>query len=128
MTPRTWRLDLPYAWPPLSLNDRLHWAARRRIAVKFADDVTWLAKGARLPTGLDRVGIVLHWQVRDKRRRDTDNPMASVKVAVDALTRYGLVPDDDSEHVTSGVVIAYVPARPTQLYLEITDLSEARTG
>lgn len=65
-TARTWRLDLPYARPPISENDRMHWARKHRIGQQLRNDVLWLAKQANLPRGLDRVRIEWHWQGCDE--------------------------------------------------------------
>lgn len=118
-----WRLDLPYPRPPLTLNQRMHWAPKLQIQRQIADDVTLLAHAAKLPTGLDRVEIVLCWHARLNRRRDTDNPAPTLKAAIDALTRYGLTADDDSEHVTSGVVIES-GAPVDALWLSIRELRD----
>jgi len=105
LQPREWRILLPYPRPPLSLNQRLHWAAKAKITKQIIDDVTVLAHASSVPKGLVRVGIVLHWSAKTNRRRDTDNPAPTLKAAIDALTRYGLTADDDSTHVTSGTTI-----------------------
>ena len=119
---REWRLDLPYPRPPLNLNQRMHWAPKLQIQRQIAADVTTLARAAKLPTGLDRVEIVLCWQAKLNRRRDEDNPWPTLKVAIDALTRYGLTADDDSEHVKSGVVITRGPV--DALWLSIRELRD----
>lgn len=120
--PVEWRLDLPgYTSPPLSENQRLHWAAKHRIGQQLRNDVLLLARAAKLPRNLGRVEIVWHWQPTVRRRRDDDNPTPSLKVARDALVAYGLVADDDSEHVRSGCVIEPVGAPPARCWLTITE-------
>ena len=129
MSPRTWTLELPFDRPPLSLNARQHHMAVYRIRQQIIEAVHWQAIAQRLPKNLDHVGIVLHWQATVKRSRDTDNPAPTLKACIDALAGgrgkrrgYGLVVDDDSEHVTSGVVIEQLAAEP-RMWLEIHDLS-----
>lgn len=131
----TWTLELPYARPPLTLNDRGNRHVQHRARVELMKTVHLLAKQARLPRGLEHVGIVLWWSVPDRRRRDQDNLAATRKACVDALTAgsrnhpgYGLTVDDDWLHVTSGDAIELVPGRPAALRLEITDLTEARSA
>lgn len=102
---RAWIIPLPYERPPLNLNQRLHWAARNRLVQQIKSDVHTLARFHKLPTGLDRVHVTLHWQPTTNRRRDSDNPSLTLKACVDGLTTYGLTDDDNSEHVTSGTVI-----------------------
>jgi hypothetical protein len=110
-------VPLPYDRPPLSMNKRLHHMAEYRVREQIRTDVLALARFYKLPKGLDRVHVVLHWSPIVRRSRDTDNPAPTVKAIIDALKvgtpkkpGYGLVPDDDSEHVSSGVVIH--PVRP----------------
>lgn len=121
---RTWTIELPYASPPLSLNDRMHWARANWWKQCIRADAHTLALAERLPLGLTRVEIALHYQPSTKRSRDEDNMFATLKPAIDGLVQYGLVADDDSAHVTSRCVIEPV-AKPARLWLTITDLSEA---
>lgn len=137
MSMHTWMIPLVgYDCPPLSLNYRMNrWEAARRRA-ELMDLVHWSAKRQQLPQGLGRVRIELHWRPNTRRPRDTDNPAPTIKACVDALAKgskkrpgYGLVADDDAAHVESGCVIEEVdPQRLSQLWLTITDLSEARTA
>lgn len=113
-------IDLPYLKPPLSLNQRMHWAPKRERVAQLRSDAIRLALYHRLPKGLDRVHIALHWQPTIRRNRDVDNPTPTLKALVDGLTAYGLTVDDDSEHVTSGCVID--PVAPTaRLWLRIVE-------
>lgn len=120
-----WTLRLPFLSPPLSENQRLHWAEKNRRVQSVKDAAHLMAVAGRLPKGLERVGITLHWQATLRRRRDKDNPTPTLKAAIDGLVRYGLVEDDDSEHVTaSGVVIEELAAK-SALWLVVHDMSGA---
>jgi|SRR5215471_5315460 len=120
MTLREWKVPLPYASPPLSLNDRLHPMVKHRWTKKLRGDAHVLALGYRLPRGLARVHVVLHWAPPDSRRRDTDNPVATLKPIIDGLRDYGLVHDDDAPHVSSECVIE-APTRPGTTWLTIEE-------
>lgn len=129
MSPRAeqitrWSLHLPYPRPPLSLNDRMHWAQRNRISRQIKDDVQILARATRVGTGLARVWVGLTWVPPDRRRRDTDNMAPTLKACIDGLTAYGLVPDDDSAHVRSMCTITAPPVPPLRpgVWLEIVDM------
>ena len=100
-------LTLPYDKPPLGLNDRMHWRPANRWRQQIKNDTITLAKQAKLPTGLDRIHVTLVWYPKDRRNRDSDNPTPTLKAAIDGLVKYGLIPDDNSEHVTSECVIGY---------------------
>lgn len=120
-----WEVPLPYVAPPLSLNDRYGWQKHARLASGVKRDTMHMAGFIRLPKNLDRVGIVLHYQPKVKRQRDGDNLYATLKPAIDGLVAYGLIPDDDDEHVVHRDIEIHQPS-PTErvrLWLIITDLS-----
>lgn len=117
-----WELPLPYDKPPLNLNQRLHWAVKAKRIADVRRVVCTLAQLRRLPKQLDRVAVTLHWQPSTVRPRDTDNPMLTVKAAIDGLRDYGLVADDDSSHVLSGVVIEPVKRGNPRTWLRIEAL------
>ncbi|WP_063710918.1 hypothetical protein [Nocardia niigatensis] len=126
-------LKLPWTAPPLSLNDRgrtpgARYAHARRVAEVRAT-VHRLARAAQLPRGLDRVTVLLHYRPRDNRRRDTDNLVATLKPACDALaagTRahpgYGMVPDDIPRHMAKPEPIIHEAERGKRgaLWLEVS--------
>lgn len=100
------KIRLPYLKPPLSLNQRMHWAPRRNITADIRQSVATLAREQRQVRGRNAgwpvtppVTVELVWTVTDRIRRDTDNPMPTVKAAIDGLRDSGLLPDDDSETV-----------------------------
>ena len=119
-----WRIPLPYPTPPLTLNGRMHHMARYRHTKQLRGDAKVLALAAHLPKGLVRVEIVLHWQPTTRRPRDEDNLTPTLKPLIDGLVDYGLVPDDDHEHVTSRCRIEPI-ARFPATWLTITQLEEA---
>ncbi len=97
----TYRLDLPWTKPPLSMNDRRNHFAHARIVKQIRNTVHLLAIAAHLPRDCEHVTVQLHYAPRDERRRDTDNLVATLKPMCDALAKgttahpgYGLVEDD----------------------------------
>lgn len=120
---RTWELELPWPRPPLDLNKHMHHMQIHRIRNEIIPAMHILALQAKLPKGLPRVRIVLHWQPKVARPRDSDNPTLTLKACIDGLTRYGLTADDDSEHVESACVIE--PLGPkSRLWLTIAELRD----
>ena len=106
----TMTIRLPWIKPPLSLNQRLHWAERNRITDEVRQTVGWLAREQRQVRRVKRrehlswpvtppVTVELVWTVTDRIRRDTDNPGPTIKSAIDGLRDAGLLADDDSETV-----------------------------
>lgn len=98
------RIDLPFSRPPLSLNDRMHWAtkARHTRAIRTATKVRALA--VRCPQH-ERIAVTLHYRPRDNRPRDIDNLFATLKPCIDGLRDAGIVPEDDRSRVQPNVVI-----------------------
>lgn len=109
-----------FGWPrpPLSMNQRLHRMqeakltamVRREAAERFHD----------FPT-VGRVEVLMTWVVKDRRRRDAENPVATLKALCDGLVDAGIVPDDTPEYMTKHMpVIRYQKdATPDiQLYVQ----------
>lgn len=129
----TYRIDLPYATPPLSMNDRGHWATKARLTASVRRDILSLARFHRLPRNVAHASIQLHYRPRDRRRRDTDNLVATLKPCCDALAAgtarnpgYGLVPDDTPEFMAKPEPIIHLPEKGNSghLWLEITTTEE----
>lgn len=89
-----WVIPLPFSKPPLSLNQRMHWARKAKIT----KDLRMIARvKARSIPDLERCQVELVWFVNDKRRRDTDNPVLTFKALCDGLVDAEIVPDDTPE-------------------------------
>jgi Holliday junction resolvase RusA-like endonuclease len=56
-----------------------------------------------------------------KRRRDTDNALASLKSAYDGITESGLIPDDDSEHLTRHMPAFQFDAQNPRVEITLTN-------
>ncbi|MFC9874862.1 hypothetical protein [Nocardia salmonicida] len=142
--PRRAILPLPYARPPLSMNDSIgSRAALFAVAAKKREirtAVAELAEQAHLPRGVDHATVQLHYRPAERRRRDTDNLNATLKPACDGLAAgkpawvaksgrkmraqpgYGLVPDDTPRWMSKPEPIIHdpQPGRLGALWLEIT--------
>lgn len=114
----SWELLLPYPSPPLSLNKRMHWRVENSWKKQLHNDVLVLCLLNHLPKDQARARVTLVWHPHDKRRRDTDNPVPTLKALIDGLVKYRLVTDDSSEFVTSSVEIL-APMRPARLLLRV---------
>ena len=115
----SWTIRLPYARPPISLNSRMHWAPKGKITREIRAMTALKARQARIPA-MDSAHIELHWVPADRRKRDSDNPYPTLKAAIDGLKDAGVISiDDDSEHVTSRVVIDLPDPNNPHLYLVI---------
>lgn len=121
-------VPLSFTKPPLSLNDhRMHWAQKSRIVRQLREEVVMRMRLKRVRKGAEHVEVTFHYRPRDRRVRDTDNLIATIKPLVDALgpgrppqmTRsgrhtqpvagYGLVPDDNPRYVTRPEAVIHAP-------------------
>jgi len=117
----TWQITLPWKRPPLTLNQRLAWPVKAGITKRVRRDVALLIRAHHIPP-CGQVKVTLHWQPDTVRRRDGDNPIATLKPCIDGLRDAGVVVDDDISHVSfSEPVIHPVQAGCTaRVWLEIT--------
>lgn len=119
----THTLTLPWAAPPLSMNDRgaSHGAvfAKAREVTEIRNRVLLLAHAALLPKNVGHAVVELHYRPRDNRRRDTDNLTATAKPIYDGLVDYGLVPDDVPRHMAKNEPVIHQRGQPA-MWLEIT--------
>ena len=102
--------------PPAELhpNTRLNWRKKASAARKYRADVKLLAQVAimrHLPEGvtlpLKDATVFVSFSWPDKRRRDEDGAMASLKAAFDGLQDAGVVENDRDLHplfASAGVV------------------------
>lgn len=104
MQPVVLVIDSP---PPPSLNrqERMHWAARKRLRDRWRRlvQVAWLAAG-RPKVVHPRVTVRLYYP---GRRPDPDNAVAAVKPILDGLKGYAWPGDDDASSVELGSVEVY---------------------
>ena len=118
---REWVVTLPYPGPPLTANQRHHWRAHHRIRAKLLDDARWLIRAQRIPP-LGRCRVELHWSPPDRRRRDADNLVPTLKVCADAAMHEGIVGDDTPDLMVKLMPTIEAPCRPPRLWLVITAL------
>jgi len=101
LSPRSTVIELGHLPDPaLSPNKRLHYMElyRAKDAAKTEAAALVLAQG-KPPRPYERAHITITWVAKDKRRRDMDNLLASMKGYLDGLVAVGLLADDDAMHV-----------------------------
>jgi crossover junction endodeoxyribonuclease RusA len=90
-----YRFEFPWTKAPLSLNDRLHHMVK---AKKTAELRSLMAREAAHVGSLRwPIEVALVWVVKDTRRRDEENIVATLKPLCDGLVDAGIVPDDTPE-------------------------------
>lgn len=95
-------LELPWPNTDLNPNRRTHWAKLARLKKKARADAHTAGLGARLNRqmwGEGRIPLAISFYPPDKRRRDLDNLIASMKAAQDGLADAMGV--DDSQFQTT---------------------------
>ena len=111
-------VETPWTAPPLTANQRMHW--RKKAAV--TKDVRQWARLLFRPTHMHApVTVQLDWHVPDKRRRDDDNTVPTLKAICDGLVDAGIVPDDTPDLMVKLMPrIIHAPDAPKRLTLTIT--------
>lgn len=90
------KLTLTIPKPPreLSPNARGHWGRKYKATARYRDLVKVLAREVWNLPPMMRVTVRTTWHVPDRRRRDQDNALASLKAAFDGLVDAGVIEDD----------------------------------
>jgi crossover junction endodeoxyribonuclease RusA len=118
---RTWTLTLPWTKPPLTLNGRQHHMAKARTTKTVRATAALLARKYRIPP-LARCEVLLTYYPRDKRRRDEDNLVATLKACCDGIVDAQVVRDDTPDLMTKPMPRIGPVVRPSRLTLTITEL------
>lgn len=118
-------IDLPWASPPISQNDRQHHHVKAK-AVALALSQARLAIRAAQIKPVVGAEVVLHYRVADKRRRDADNLAVVLKVVQDALVAEEVIPRDDWVCVpASGQRIhPPEPGEPAAMWVTLENVTE----
>lgn len=78
-------IDFPWKSPPLSLNKRLHWSVESKHKQAIRETIWFCLKERKVRRPAEHVEIGLNWIPSRKGDYDTDNPVPTLKVIVDAL-------------------------------------------
>lgn len=121
MATTVYELNLRFTKPPLNLNDRMHWAQKAKITKDIRARARLVARSVGLPKGCNDVSVRIVYRPRDKRRRDPSNLLLTQKPVLDGLVDYGLIPDDDPEHVEELMPKVLPPekGKPGMVWIEV---------
>lgn len=124
----TYELQFAYTSPPLTANQRMHWARRAKITARLRAEACAKANLADIPP-LGRCEVSLTWFVRDKRRRDADNIVPTLKAWADGLVDAHVTVDDTPEYMRKLMpAIVYRPDAVPHLVLTITQLDQEQAA
>lgn len=92
------RFSLPLPPKVLSPNARCHWAVKSRAVKGYRFAAKAIASAARdaSDTPFPEADVLCVFRFKDRRRRDRDNLLASLKAAFDGIADAGIVADDSS--------------------------------
>lgn len=91
----TWELRLPWATPPITANQRNHWRKQAALVAEVRGFVyRATSDSGSSPYDVEHVTVGLHYWPRDRRRRDADNLVPTLKAACDGLVDADVVEDD----------------------------------
>lgn len=114
-------IEFEYERPPLTSNQRIHWRTRAALTKDVRSLTASKANGIPAMTACS---VSLSWIVNDKRRRDADNLVPTLKAMCDGLVDAGIVPDDTPELMHKVMpVIVYDPNAVAFMELRIEELS-----
>lgn len=123
---RHFQIELSDPKPPLTLNQRGHWAKTDGARKKLRHEAATRAKSLKIPS-CTHITTRLHYVAPDRRRRDEDNLIASAKPLWDGLVDAGVVPDDTSEFMTKLMPKIHPPdGNGPRMWLEITIEEESK--
>ncbi len=109
-----WTIRLPWPAPPITANQRNHWRKQAALVKAVRTSIhTHISlgqfTGVPWPVMAGHVTVELHYWPRDKRRRDADNLVPTLKSACDGLVDAGVVRDDTPDLMTKVMPILHEP-------------------
>lgn len=114
--------EFPWSKAPLSLNDRLHHMAK---AKKTAEIRALTATMTRHVPPAPRIEVGLVYVVKDIRRRDEENLVATLKPICDGLVDAGIVPDDTPQYMVKRMpAIRYEKGATPHFELSLWEVSD----
>lgn len=74
---------------------------------------------------VEKVDVTMTWTVKDRRRRDAENPVATLKALCDGLVDAGIVPDDTPEYMHKNMpVIQYEKGATPDVRLTVREIQK----
>lgn len=110
-------IPLSFPAPPLTANQRLHWRRRADLTKTVRHEVAMRA--ARLGPMAPPITVTLHYRPRDRRRRDADNLVPTLKACCDGLVDARVVPDDTPDLMVKVMPVIHPPEGPARCWLEV---------
>lgn len=129
LTGRAVALTLP--WPPaaLSPNARTHYMVKARAVRGYRQDAFVMACATRVESQDWRalsapVALLVTFYAPDRRARDTDNLIASLKPAIDGIVQSGLLVADDTEALRWEEPLFVLGGKPGRVEVRLREVGE----
>lgn len=111
-------VETPWQRPPLTANQRFHWRKKAALTKEIRQWAGVLFRPVQFTTG--PVIVQLDWHVPDRRRRDVDNLVPTLKALCDGLVDAGVVHDDTPDLMDKRMPrIIHTPDQPARLVLTL---------
>ncbi len=92
------KLWIPAPCEAITSNQRHHWSRKAQLTRRWRSAAHIRARQANVPK-MNAAQITILLAFPDHRRRDPSNWAPTGKAVVDGLVDYGMLPDDDKEHL-----------------------------
>lgn len=119
MTATVVEVPLPWTAPPLSLNHRRNQWAHARLVAEVRRTAFVLAKHHKLGGPWPQVRVTLHYAPRDRRIRDADNPLPTLKACCDGLVDAGVTEGDDPSRMVKDMPVLHPPQGRARMWLVV---------
>lgn len=116
-------IALPWDKPPLTANQKIkHWGERARLVKMIRESAFILTRASRIPRHKE-ILVTLHYQPRDRRNRDAHNLYPTVKALVDGIVDAGVVPDDNTDYLSTNEPVIHPPIKgqSPRMWMTITE-------
>ena len=119
----SWELAIPAPTDWISLNHRMHWAAKAKLTKTWRLATSLAARNAGLPKGIPHIHITATVTKPSRRAFDVHNLLPSLKAAIDGLVDYGLIEDDSTKYLTGPDMRVDPDVGPAAVVLTITAIA-----
>lgn len=115
----------PFDKPPLNMNQRLHHFTRAKLTKEVREFGKQCGLDFSVKHGIQAHLIVkMVWIVPDRRRRDAENPVSTLKAFCDGLVDSGVIPDDVPQFQTKQMPFIVYQKGDRRVYFVLEAQSE----
>jgi hypothetical protein len=125
MTGHYMAVSFDWPRPPLSMNQRIHRMQEAKLTAMVRKAA---AEAFATFPPVSKIDVVMTWTVKDRRKRDVENPVATLKPLCDGLVDAGIVPDDTPDLMVKHMpVIRYIKGAVPDVQLVVREIGPEGT-